>query len=120
MLLTGASGEKFHEVGRRAVVVFGRPAVPILVAVLRNEALRQQVVSCALDFAKGLRQLQRRLRLPMKRSRTLTDIVVEHFQQAQNAPERASTPASTAAAGRKAAGGVNAPKDHHRDRHSPG
>jgi hypothetical protein len=114
-----AGREQFEEFGRRAVVVFGRPTVPILIAVLRNEALRQQIVSCALDFAKTLRQLQRRLRLPVNRSRTLSDIVVEHFQQARNGSEHAPTRASTAADERETAGGVNATKDRSRDRRSP-
>jgi hypothetical protein len=55
------SREQFEEFGTRAIVDFGRPALPILIAVLRNEALRQQVVSFVLEGAKVLRQLQWRL-----------------------------------------------------------
>jgi hypothetical protein len=55
------SREQFEEFGTRAIVIFVRPALPILIAVLRNEALRQQVVSFVLEGAKMLRQLQWRL-----------------------------------------------------------
>jgi hypothetical protein len=56
-----ARANQFEEFGTWAIVAFGGPTLPILIAVLRNEALRHQVVYFVLEGAKALRQLQWRL-----------------------------------------------------------
>jgi hypothetical protein len=50
----GGDGE-FEEFGQRSLLAFGRPAVPILIAVLREGALRQKVV-LALDLLPELKR----------------------------------------------------------------
>ena len=59
----GGKGE-FEELRRQLLLVFGRPAVPILIAALREGTLRQKVVSSLLDFAKMFPQSPRGLALP--------------------------------------------------------
>lgn len=48
------SQDDVEELGRRLLIVLSRPAVPILIAVLREGALRRKIVSSLLDFAKML------------------------------------------------------------------
>jgi hypothetical protein len=40
--------DNFEELGRRLQIVFGRPAVPILVAVLRKATFRREIMSALL------------------------------------------------------------------------
>lgn len=44
-----------EELGRRLLIALGRPAVPILIAVLREGTLRSNIMSSLLDFARTLR-----------------------------------------------------------------
>lgn len=64
--------EKLSELGRCLLMVFGRPAVPILIMVLRDESLRRKIVSSILDFIVMLPRAQMRLssRLSADRPRT--------------------------------------------------
>jgi hypothetical protein len=47
-------GEELREFAQRFLLIFGRPAVPVLIAVLRKEALRREVASFLLDIGKRL------------------------------------------------------------------
>ena len=49
------SEERFEEFGRGLLIVLGRPAVPILIAVLRKDALRHKIMLSLLDIAKMIR-----------------------------------------------------------------
>lgn len=51
------SGEEFEELGRRLLIVFGRPAVPILITVLREDSLRHKTVSFILDLMRRQGQM---------------------------------------------------------------
>jgi hypothetical protein len=53
--------EGFEEFGRRLLIVLGRSAVPILIAVLRNDAFRKKIMSSLLDL---VRKLPRRAEWP--------------------------------------------------------
>jgi hypothetical protein len=50
-----ATGEQIEKFGRRLLMAFGRPAVPILITVLREEAFRQKVVSALLTTKRCYR-----------------------------------------------------------------
>lgn len=52
-------GEEFQELGRRLLIVLGRPAVPILITVLREDSLRHKAVSFILDLMRRLGQMTR-------------------------------------------------------------
>ncbi len=48
----GGGQDNFEELGRRLLIALGRPTVPILIAALRNDNLRQKIMSLLLDFAR--------------------------------------------------------------------
>lgn len=52
-------GEEFEEIGRRLLIVLGRPAVPILIMVLREDSLRHKSVSFILDLMRRQRRMTR-------------------------------------------------------------
>lgn len=64
--------QEFSDLGRCLLIAFGRPAVPILIMVLRDESLRHKIVSSILDFVGMLPRSQIRpsLRLSADRPRT--------------------------------------------------
>lgn len=57
-------GTEFEEFGRMLHIVLGRPAVPILIMVLRRDELRYKIVSSLLNFAKMLPPSPKRLISP--------------------------------------------------------
>ncbi|MGH6812320.1 MAG: hypothetical protein ACREDM_08255 [Methylocella sp.] len=50
-------GKEFEEFGRRLLIELGRPAVPILITVLREDSLRHKTLSFILDLMPRLRQM---------------------------------------------------------------
>jgi hypothetical protein len=71
MTRVGQCEEELAEFGRCLLIAFGRPAVPILIMVLRDESLRNKIVSSILDFIGMLPRAQMRpsLRLSVDRPR---------------------------------------------------
>jgi hypothetical protein len=47
--------DDIEECGRQQLIVLGRPAVPILIAVLRNDTFRRNIISSLLAFAQHCR-----------------------------------------------------------------
>jgi hypothetical protein len=50
-------GQEFEELGHRLLMVFGRPAVPILITLLRDDSSRHSAVSFLLDLSRRASQV---------------------------------------------------------------